>query len=144
LILFLFLGQNVLDVLHYPQSDPTSGPLFRLHPVTYLLFGLWGVQNIRQNTFYNINSPAARSFGIVVFAVFLFSITLGKSKANFFILDTLFAPVLLVQLLQNETDAFKEKLLYWLKVFFCDQLFACDYRAGPQPHYLSTYDRGGV
>jgi hypothetical protein len=118
LILFLFLGQNVLDVLHYPQSDPTSGPLFRLHPVTYLLFGLWTVQNIRQNTFYNINSPAARSYGIVVFAVFLFSITLGKSKANFFILDTLFAPVLLVQLLQNETDTFKEKLLYWLKVFF--------------------------
>ena len=118
LVLTLFLGQNVLDVLHYPQSDPTSGPLFRLHPSTYLLFALWAVQNIKNNTLYNIHNGAARSFGIVVLLVFLFSITFGKSKANFFILDTLFAPILLVQLLQDSSDEWKEKILYWLKVFF--------------------------
>jgi hypothetical protein len=118
LVLFLFLGQNVLDVLHYPQSDPTSGPLFRLHPATYLLFGLWMVQNIKFNTFYNVQNPVARNYGIVVILVFLFSITLGKSKANFFILDTLFDSVLLVLLLQDASDELKEKLLYWLKVFF--------------------------
>jgi ABC-type multidrug transport system fused ATPase/permease subunit len=118
LILFLFLGQNVLDMLHYPQSDPTSGPLYRLHPLTYLLFFLWGVKSIKENTLYNIHSAAARSFGLIVLLVFVYSITLGKSKANFFILDTLFASVLLVQLLQDESEETKAKLLYWLKVFF--------------------------
>ncbi|ALJ00981.1 VpsF family polysaccharide biosynthesis protein [Rufibacter tibetensis] len=118
LVLFLFLGQNVLDVLHYPQSDPTSGPIFRLHPATYLLFGLWGVEFIKKNSIYNIDSFTERAFGIVVLLVFIYSITLGKSKANFFILDTLFAPVLLIHYLQDKPDEFKEKLLYWLKVFF--------------------------
>ena len=118
LVLFLFLGANVLDVLHYPQSDPTSGPLFRLHPATYLLFGLWGIKSLKYNTYYNPSSAAVRDFGIVVLLVFVYSMTLGKSKANFFILDTLFTPVLLVLLLQDETDEFKQRLLYWLKVFF--------------------------
>lgn len=118
LVAVFFLGGNVLDILHYPQSDPASGPLFRLHPSTYLVFGLWMVQNIKQNTFYHFKSPAVQYFGIVVFLVFLFSITLGKSKANFFILDTLFTPVLLVQLLQDASDQTKEKMLYWLKFFF--------------------------
>ncbi|QIL77332.1 VpsF family polysaccharide biosynthesis protein [Hymenobacter sp. HDW8] len=118
LVLFLFLGANVLDVLHYPQSDPTSGALFRLHPATYLLFGLWGIQSVKYNTLFNPRSAAVRAFGLVVLLVFVYSITLGKSKANFFILDTLFAPVLLVLLLQDATDELKDRILYWLKVFF--------------------------
>lgn len=119
LILLLFLGQNVLDVLHYPQADPTSGPLFRLHPVTYLLFMLWMIENVKRNTIiFHFNSPIVRNYGIAVLLVFVYSITLGKSKANFFILDTLFAPVLLVQLLQNESDETKDKLLSLLKIFF--------------------------
>lgn len=118
LVLVLFLGANVLDVLHYPQSDLTSGPLFRLHPATYLLLGLWGIKRLKYKTYYNPRSAAVRDFGIVVLLVFLYSMTLGKSRANIFILDTLFAPVLLVLLLQDETDEFKDKLLFWLKVFF--------------------------
>lgn len=118
LVLLLFLGANVLDVLHYPQSDPTSGAIFRLHPATYCLFGLWAVQSLKYHTYYNPRHAAVRDFGLVVLLVFVYSITLGKSKANFFILDTLFAPVLLVILLQNETDEFKDRVLYWLKVFF--------------------------
>ncbi|MGY2134517.1 VpsF family polysaccharide biosynthesis protein [Hymenobacter sp. HD11105] len=118
LVLFLFLGANVLDVLHYPQSDPTSGAIFRLHPSTYLLFGLWAVQSLKYHTYYNPRPGAVRDFGLVVLLVFVYSITLGKSKANFFILDTLFAPVLLVILLQDATDEFKDRVLYWVKAFF--------------------------
>jgi hypothetical protein len=53
----------------------------------------------------------------------VYSITLGKSKANFFILDTLFAPVLIVQLLQDASDETKAKVLYWLKVIFVINCF---------------------
>lgn len=118
MMLLLFLGQNVLDVLNYPQSDPASGALYRLHPATYMLFVLWAIQNIKNNTLYNVKSPSVRFFGIVVLVAFVYSITFGKSKGNFFILDTLFAPVLIVQLLQDASEETKAKVLYWLKVFF--------------------------
>lgn len=118
LVAVFFMGGNVLNVLHYPHADPFSSAIFRLHPSTYLLFGLLLIQNIKQNTFYHLKSPAVRYFGIVVFLVFVYSMTLGKTKANFFIIDTLLAPVLLVQLLQDASDETKQKLLYWLKFFF--------------------------
>ena len=118
LVLLLFLGGNVLDVLHYPQSDPTSGAIFRLHPATYFLFGLWAVRGFKYHTYHNPRRTAVRDFGLTVLLVFGYSITLGNSKANFFILDTLLAPVLLVMVLQHQTDEFKGRVLYWLKIFF--------------------------
>lgn len=67
---------------------------------------------------FHFNRNTARWYAAIVLLIFLYSVTLGKSKANFFILDTLFAPVLLIHLLQNETEIFKAKLLFWIKVFF--------------------------
>lgn len=130
LVASLFLGGNVLDVLGYMQSDPTSSPIFRLHPSTYLLFFLWAIQSIKSNTLFNSANNMVRFYAIVVLAVFVFSVTLGKTKANFFILDTLFASVLLVQLIQNASDDLKYKLLYWLQFFFvCNCLLAIGERA---------------
>ncbi|HEX2536425.1 MAG TPA: hypothetical protein VHK69_21935, partial [Chitinophagaceae bacterium] len=95
----LYLGPNVLMALGYPILDPGSGPLFRIHPLTYLLLALFFVQLLLRNFRLGIllSNRSVKWYFLISLLVFGYSL-MGSSASNGYFLDTFVNAFILVYL----------------------------------------------
>lgn len=141
----LFLGPNVLLFLGYPQLDPSSAPIFRIHPLTYLLFILFFMQFLASDFRPGVLSqnPRVKQFLFVAVTVFIYSL-FGSSKSNGYFLDTFIDALLLVYLFGFYSDRTRKYCFLALNLFFflnCGlaiwekAMGASVFPRGPEPGY---------
>lgn len=100
-VLATFLGQGVLSFFNYPQSDPSSSAIFRIHPLTYFLIFLSVINTVKyKGRISEIIYKKYKSYFLVTIIIFLYSIISNQSKSNVFFLDTLINPILIIYNLQ--------------------------------------------
>ena len=108
------MGTGVLGYLNYNLSDPSAPFYFKIHPATYLIFGIFlfqifiGKFSIYENVY---KDTYTRNYFICVVSLLLYLFVADKFTGISFIIDTLLVPALLFSYLLSKNYNLRKKVI---------------------------------
>lgn len=114
LVILLFIGTGVLGFFSYDLADPSAPFFFKIHPATYLIFGILlyqiiiGEFSMLENVY---NETYTRYYSICIVSLLLYLFVSDKFTGIAFIIDTLLVPSLLFSYLLSKDYILRKKIV---------------------------------
>lgn len=104
LVALCFLGSNILEHVGYVMGTDATSPLTKIHPLTYFVFALLGLNLVLFD--YSLlrslfSSRPMRVYFLVLLALFVYLGLSGTASAISYIFDTLLVPVLVLAYIRS-------------------------------------------